>query len=92
MVGGVGGVEGALVVGDGGGEVAVLEGGEELAGFYVGAALDVELFDRGGDFRRDGGFGDGGEDGVGDDVLGDGLDLGGCGLDGDGGLLGGFFL
>jgi len=33
LVSGVGGVEGALVVGDGGGEVAVLEGGEEFAAF-----------------------------------------------------------
>ena len=47
LVGGVGGVEGALVVGDGGGEVAVFEGGEELACFHVGAALDVELFEPG---------------------------------------------
>jgi hypothetical protein len=92
LVGGVGGIEGTLVVSDGGGEVAVLESSEELAGFDVGTALDVELFDGGSDLRRDGGFGDGGEDGVGGDVFGDGLDLGGCGLDGDGGLLGGFFL
>src|ERR1700691_4083588 len=56
LVGGVSGVEGALVVSDGGGEVAVLGGGGELAGFYVCAALDVELLDGGGDLRRDGGF------------------------------------
>ena len=92
LVGGVGGVEGALVIGDGGGQVAVFEGGEEFTRFYMRAALDVELFDRSGDFRRDGGFGDGGEDGIGDDVLGEGLDLGGRGLNGDGGWLGGFFL
>jgi len=91
LVGGIGGVEGALIVSNGSGEVAVLESSEELACFYVGTALDVELFDRGGDLRRDGGFGNGGEDGVGGDVFGEGLDLGGCGLDGDGGGLGSFF-
>ncbi len=91
LVGGVGSVEGALVVGDGGGEVAVFKGGEELAGFHMRAALDVKLFNRGGDFGRDGGLGDGGEDRVGEGVLGDGLDLGGGGLDGDCGGLGGFF-
>jgi hypothetical protein len=76
---------------DGGFEVAVLEGGEELARLHMRAALDVELFHRGGDFWRDGGFGDGREDGVSDGVLGDGLDLGGRGLNGDGGWLGSFF-
>ena len=57
----------------------------------MGTALGVKLFDRGGDFRGNGSFGDGGENGVGDDVLRDGLDLGGGGFDGDGGGWGWFF-
>jgi hypothetical protein len=57
----------------------------------MGGALDIELFHRGGDFGRDGCLGDGGEDRVGDGVLGDGLDLGVCGLDWDGCGFGGFF-
>ncbi len=75
LVGGLGGVVGALVVEGGGGEVAVFEGGEELASFYVGAALDVELSDRSGDLGGDGGLGEGRESGVGGDVLGDVADL-----------------
>jgi hypothetical protein len=61
------------------------------AGFYARSALDVELAHGRADFGRDGGLGEGGENGVGDDVLGDGALLGVLGLHGDLNLGSGFF-
>ena len=71
LVGGLGCGVGTFVVKGGGGEVRVLQGGEELSCLDVGSALDEEFFDRCGDLGRDGGLGERGEDGVGGDLLGD---------------------
>ncbi len=83
VVGGLGSGVGALVVHDGGGEVTVFERGEELAGFDVGSALHVELFDRGGDLGGDRRLRERGEGGVGGDLLADASLLGMGGLDVD---------
>ena len=91
LVGSVGRVESPLIVGDRSLEVTILEGGEKLAGSHMRSALHVEFFNRSRNFGRDGGLSDRRENGIGGDVLGDGLELRGCGLDSDRGGRGLFF-
>ncbi len=84
--GGIGclrGFVGTLVVLRGGGEVAVLKHGEQLAFFHLRSALHVELLHRRADLGLDGGLRQRRKDGVGGDVLGDRALLGMLGLHGD---------